>query len=47
MENVSVIEKLNIPSNIDELCHFLSLTGYSRKLAPLFADLTKPLNKTP
>ena len=39
------MEKLKEPSNIDELCHFLGPTGYYRKLIPLFANATKPLNK--
>ena len=38
-------KKLKEPSNIDELCHFIGLIGYYRKFSPLFADVTKPLNK--
>ena len=34
LEKVSATEKLKEPSSIDELCHW-----------PLFADITKPLNK--
>ena len=30
---------------MDELCHFLHLTGYYRRCVPLFADITKPLNR--
>ena len=45
LEKVTAIEKLKEPSNIDELCHFLDLTGYYRKLIPLFTTITKPLNK--
>ena len=44
-EKVSATEKLKEPSNIDELHHCLGLTGYYRKFIPLFADVTKPLNK--
>ena len=45
VEKDSATEKLKEPSNIDELHHFLGLTGYYRKFIPLFADITKPLNK--
>ena len=30
---------------MDELCHFLGLTGYYRKLVLLFANITKSVNK--
>ena len=30
---------------MDELHHFLGLTSYYRKFVPLFADITKALNK--
>ena len=33
------------PHNVDELCHFLGLTGYYRRFLPLFANITEPLNK--
>ena len=39
------MKKLEEPSNIDELHHFQSLTGYYRKFVLLFDDITKPLNK--
>ena len=32
-------------SNIDELHHFLGLTGYYNMFIPLFANITKPLNR--
>ena len=44
-EKVSPIEKLKEPSNIDELHYFLVLTGCYRKFFPLFANVTKSLNK--
>ena len=30
---------------MDKFCHFLRLTGYYRLFIPLFAYITKPLNK--
>ena len=39
--------KLKEPSNIDELYYFLGLTDYYRKIVPLVAIITKPLNKLP
>ena len=45
MRKVSAIKKFRKPSNIDELHHFLGLTGYYRKFIPLFTNVTKPLNK--
>ena len=30
---------------MDELYHFLGLTGYYRTFVPLFAGITKPINK--
>ena len=44
-EETSAMEKLKEPSKIDECYHFLSLTGYYRNNIPLFANVTKPLNK--
>ena len=44
-EKVTAIKKLKEPNSIDELHHFLGLTGYYRKFTKLFADITKPLNK--
>ena len=29
---------------MDELCHFLGLTGYYKRFTPLFSNITKPLN---
>ena len=43
-EKVIETEKLKEPNNVDELYHFLSLTGYYRKFTPLFVDITNPLN---
>ena len=45
LKKVSVIEKLKEPINIDELCHFIGLTGYYKTFVPLFTDVTKLLNK--
>ena len=33
------------PNSMDELCHFLGLAGCYRRFIPLFANITKPLNK--
>ena len=44
-EKLTAMQKLKEPSNIDELHHFCSLTGYYRKIIPLFTNVTKPLNK--
>ena len=46
-EMVTSIENLKQPNNIDEVYHFLGLTGYYRKFVLLFADITKPINKLP
>ena len=40
------IKNLSEPENIDELHHFLGLSGYYRKFIPVFADITKPLKNT-
>ena len=42
---ILTITNLAVPKNIDELHHFLGLTGYCRKFKSLFTDRTKPLNK--
>ena len=44
-DKIVTITNLAVPNNIDEICHFLGLTSYYRKFIPLFADITKPLNK--
>ena len=44
-ENASAIRKFKEPSNIDDLHHFLGLTGYYRKIVQLFTNETKPQNK--
>ena len=38
-------KKLKELNSVDELCHFLGFTSYYRRCVPLFADITKPLNK--
>ena len=43
-DKIMVITNLTEPKNINELHHFLGVTGYYRKFIPLFADNTKPLN---
>ena len=45
LEKVSAIKKLKEPSNIDELHHFLGLMDFYRKFIPLYANVTKTLNK--
>ena len=40
-----VITNLAGLKNVDELCHFLRLTGHSRKCVPLFTDIMKPLSE--
>ena len=44
-DKILTITNLAVPKNIDELCHFLGLTSDCRKFLPLFADVTRPLNK--
>ena len=45
LEKEATIKMLEEPSNVDELHHFLGLTGYYRRFVPLFANITMPLNK--
>ena len=45
LEKLIAITNLREPNNMDELCHFPGLTSYYRRFIPLFADITKPLNK--
>ena len=44
-DKILTITNLTDPKNIDGLHHFLGLASYYRKFVPLFADITKPLNK--
>ena len=44
-EKVTAIANLKEPNSMDELCHFLGLTGYYRRFIPLFTDIAKTLNK--
>ena len=44
-EEVLAIQHIKERSNVEELHHFLNLTGYYRKFILLFANVTKPLNK--
>ena len=45
LDKIMTITNLPEPKNIDELHHVLGLTGYDIRFIPLFADITKPLNK--
>ena len=44
-QNVSALQHIKEPNNVEEFKHFLGLTGYYRKFMLLFAGVTKPLNK--
>ena len=44
-EKVEAIKKLFAPTNVDELCQFLGITGYYRKFVPFYADITTCLTK--
>ena len=44
-EKVIAITDLKRPNSVDGLCHFHGLTSYYRWFIPLFADITKSLNK--
>ena len=44
-DRILTITNIAVPKNIDELHHFLGLTGYYRKFIRLFADKMKPLSK--
>ena len=39
------IKKLLAPTNVDELCQFLGITGFYRKFVPFYADITNCLTK--
>ena len=39
-EKVEAMKKLLAPTNIDELCQFLGITGFYRKFIPFNADIT-------
>ena len=43
-DKIMAITNLAEPKNIDELCHFLRLTGNYRRFVPLFTDIMKLLN---
>ena len=45
LKKVSIIQHIKECSNVEELSHILGLTGYYRKFVPLFANITKFLNK--
>ena len=45
LDKILAIKSLVKPTNIDELDHFLRITGYYRKFIPLFADILKSFNK--
>ena len=38
-EKVESIKKLLAPTNVDELCQFLGITGFYRKFMPFYADI--------
>ena len=44
-EKLEAIKKLLAPTNIDELCQFLGITGFYRKFVPFYADITNCLIK--
>ena len=44
LEKVAAIEASESPHNIQELWHFLELTGFYRKFIPFFANITARLN---
>ena len=43
-ENITAIEALELPKDIEEVRHFLGLVGFYRKFIPFFADVTACLN---
>ena len=45
LEKLEAIKKLLAPTNMDELCQFLGITGFYRKSVPLYADITNCLTK--
>ena len=44
LEKLEAIKKLLAPTNMDELCQFLGITGFYRKFVPFYADITVLLN---
>ena len=44
-QKVSAIQHMKEPINVEELWHFLDLTGCYGKFVSLFTNITKPLNK--
>ena len=44
-EKLEAIKKLLVPTNVDELCQFLCITGFYRKNVPFYADITNCLTK--
>ena len=44
-DKLEAIKKLLAPTNVDELCQFLGITGYYRKFVPFYADITNCLTK--
>ena len=45
LDKIIVITNIAEPKNVGDLHHFLRLTGYYRKVIPLYTDITKPCNK--
>ena len=43
-DKIEVLMELKPPTNIKEVRHFLSLTGYYRKFICNYSDITHPLN---
>ena len=43
-DKIEVLMKLKLPTNIKEVRHFLSLTGYYRKFICNYSDIAHPLN---
>ena len=41
-EEFIAITNVKDPNSVDELYHFLGLTGYYRRFVPLFADTKSP-----
>ena len=45
LDKLDEIKKLLVPTNVDELCQFLDITGFYRKFVPFYADITNCLTK--
>ena len=45
-ENTEAIEALSLPTNTNEVLHFLRFTGYYNISVPLYADMAKHLNNS-